>query len=281
MFCIRNYFKGRYYKCCNKDLTAAFIPAFHINNFEKTASMQIITDHEAFNIPFDITEYKEAGNSVMLGRCLFSDKGIKLGISEDNLNVYGTLKFTSHIPIRYDIMGPFKYVPFMQCRHSVMSMRHIINGYLFINGRRYDFKNGLGYIEGDRGYSFPERYIWTQSFFKGGSLMLSVADIPMGFHFNGIIGAVTINGREYRIATYLGATVKYIGRNSVTVTQGQYQLTAKLIKNNSYPLNAPENGRMSRTIHESASCKAYYRFSFKDRPLCEFISSRASFEYEF
>lgn len=111
--------------------------------------------------------------------------------------------------------------------------------------------------------------------------MLSVADIPMGFHFNGIIGAVTINGREYRIATYLGATVKYIGRNSVTVTQGQYQLTAKLIKNNSYPLNAPENGRMSRTIHESASCKAYYRFSFKDRPLCEFISSRASFEYEF
>lgn len=41
--------------------------------------------------------------------------------------------------------------------------------------------------------------------------MLSVADIPLlGFHFNGIIGIVLLNGKEYRIAAYLGAHVKRI-----------------------------------------------------------------------
>lgn len=38
--------------------------------------------------------------------------------------------------------------------------------------------------------------------------MLSVADIPMaGIHFTGIIGAILWMGKEYRIATYLGARV--------------------------------------------------------------------------
>ena len=43
--------------------------------------------------------------------------------------------------------------------------------------------------------------------------MLSIADIPMmGFHFTGIIGFVLIGEKEYRIATYLGAKVKHIGK---------------------------------------------------------------------
>lgn len=179
-------------------------------------------------------------------------------------------------------MGPFKFMPFMQCRHSVFSMKHQVEGQITVNKQIYNFRNGIGYIEGDRGYSFPKRYIWTQCCFKGGSLMLSVADIPLlGFHFNGIIGIVLFNGEEHRIATYLGASVKKIGNNTVAVKQGNYSLTAKLIHKNSYPLYAPDNGRMSRTIHENASCKAYYRFSYNGKSLCEFISDTASFEYEF
>jgi hypothetical protein len=42
-----------------------------------------------------------------------------------------------------------------------------------------------------------------------------------------------------------------------------------------------ENGRMNRIIHESASCRAYYNFSCKGKPLCEFTSDRASFEFEY
>ena len=117
---------------------------------------------------------------------------------------------------------------------------------------------------------------------KKNSLMLSVADIPfLGIHFTGIIGIVLLGGKEYRIATYLGAKIKQIGENSVTVKQGGFEFTAKLLKKNSQPLAAPKNGNMCRTIHESASCKAYYRFSNKDRILCEFTTDKASFEFEY
>ena len=112
--------------------------------------------------------------------------------------------------------------------------------------------------------------------------MLSVADIPMlGVNFTGIIGIVFLCGKEYRIATYLGAKISHISKNAVTVKQGDYILTVKLIKKNPHPLLAPDNGNMSRTIHESASCKAYYKFEYKKKILCEFISDRASFEFEF
>jgi len=109
-------------------------------------------------------------------------------------------------------------------------MTHKINGQLMVNNRKYVFHNGAGYIEGDRGYSFPERYIWTQCCFENGSLMLSVADIPMfGFHFTGIIGVVLLDGKEYRIATYLGAHIKRIVENTVIVRQGNFVLISQLL----------------------------------------------------
>lgn len=112
--------------------------------------------------------------------------------------------------------------------------------------------------------------------------MLSVADIPMlSFNFTGIIGVVMLSGKEYRIATYLGARVENIGKNYVKVKQGDSQITAKLIKKNAHALFAPNNGQMSRTIRESSACKAYYHFSYKGKVLCKFISERASFEFEY
>ena len=278
----KDYFKGWYFKCSNENKTIAFIPAFHQSNHEKTASLQIITDDTAFNIPFQSLQYRENPLAIKIGENIFSKEGIRLQIKNNDLSANGALCFDGLTPIQYDIMGPFKFVPLMQCRHSVYSMRHRINGQITVNGQQYVFQNGIGYIEGDYGSSFPKEYIWTQCHFNNGSLMLSVADIPfLGFHFTGIIGVVLLNGKEYRIATYLGAKVKLIGKNTVTVKQGDYQLTAKLIQKNSQPLAAPSHGLMNRTIHESASCKAYYRFSYKEKVLFEFVGDRASFEYEY
>lgn len=278
----KDYFKGWYFKCSAKDKTIAFIPAYHRNNYRETASLQVITDDTTYNIPFDSLEYREKPLSVKLGNCFFSETGIYLDIQSDALTVQGKLRFHHLSPIRYDIMGPFGFVPFMQCKHSVYSMRHRVDGQITVGDQQFHFQNGTGYIEGDRGRSFPKQYLWTQCCFENGSLMLSVADIPLfGFHFTGIIGIVLLDGIEYRIATYLGAALKHIGENSVTVRQGNYQLTAKLIQKNAQPLHAPSNGKMNRTIHESASCTASYRFSCKDDCLCEFTSDRASFEFEY
>lgn len=278
----QEYFKGWYFKCTSENQTIAFIPSLHYYGGKKKILLQIITDNEAFSLPFSHMRYSEKILSVIMGRNIFSEKGIKLDIETDKLTAKGVLRFGKLTPIRYDIMGPFKFVPFMQCRHSVYSMSHRVDGKITLNGKQYVFHNGPGYIEGDRGTSFPSRYIWTQCGFTNGSLMLSVADIPvLGFGFTGIIGIVMLNGTEHRITTYLGAKLKHIGDNTVVVLQGDYELTAKLIKKNSHPLSAPINGKMNRTIHESASCTAFYVFSYKGTVLCQFTSDRASFEFEY
>ncbi len=278
----KDYFKGWYFKCSNDTQTIAFIPAFHRTEHRETASLQIITDDAAFNLTFASLKFQEKPLAVRIGDNVFTEKGIRLNIRTDKLTAHGTLRFGKHSPLHYDIMGPFQFVPFMQCRHSVFSMAHRVDGQLTINGQVYHFQNGLGYIEGDCGTSFPERYIWTQCSFPSGSLMLSVADIPLyGLHFTGIIGVVMLNGKEHRIATYLSAKVQHIGKNTVTVRQDDYVLTAKLLEKNSHPLLAPDHGNMSRTIHENASCKACYRFSHKGQTLYEFTSDRASFEFEY
>ena len=51
--------------------------------------------------------------------------------------------------------------------------------------------------------------------------MLSVAEIPMAkMHFTGIIGVVLWKGREYRLATYLGARVVVNRNGMLRIVQG-------------------------------------------------------------
>lgn len=112
--------------------------------------------------------------------------------------------------------------------------------------------------------------------------MLSVAEIPLGrIRFIDIIGSVLWMGKEYRIATYLGARVTLLKDKMVRIRQGKLELTAQLLNSSGHSLKAPMKGDMVRSIHESASCHAYYCFCKNERILFEFETARASFEYEF
>lgn len=278
------YFCGWYFRCCADNRTLAVIPAFHWNNGGKSCSLQVITDDGAWNVPFPYQSFRKRkkGIHVAVDDNLFTEKGMRMELHTDSLNIRGCVRFGRLSPLRYDIMGPFRFVPFMECRHSVFSMMHTVNGVITVNGTKYLFKDGTGYMEGDRGKSFPREYAWTQCSFADGSLMLSVAEIPVGpFRFTGIISAVLWRGREYRIATYLGARAVKIKDGEVVIRQRGLTLRAKLIKKNPHPLFAPEGGAMTRTIRESASCLAAYRMEENGDTLFDFETSGAAFEYEY
>lgn len=281
---MKNYFCGWYFKCQSKEKTLAIIPAFHKSRDNRSSSLQIITDSDAWNISLPYNELKINRHSfnIQTKNSYFGKYGMELNINEPNISINGSVSFGELLPIKYDIMGPFRYVPFMQCRHSIVSMMHTVNGKIKINDTDYVFDNSLGYIEGDKGYSFPKKYIWTQCFFENSSLMLSVASIPFGlFNFTGIICVIMYNKKEYRLATYLGAKIIKITGNEVIIKQNDMLLEIRLIKRCALPLLAPQKGNMIRTIHESASCVAYYRFTHKNQAVFEFVSDKASFEYEF
>lgn len=110
--------------------------------------------------------------------------------------------------------------------------------------------------------------------------MLSVADIPLGpLDFTGCICAVLYGGREYRLATYLGARAVRWSGGGALIAQGKYRLAVELLEERSRPLKAPVLGDMSRTIHESLSAVVRYRFWEGDRLLFDHTDSRSSFEY--
>lgn len=278
------YFCGWYFKCQSENQTLAVIPAFHESGDKKYCSIQVITGEGAFFVPFSCEELQKNRKGLPAGiqHSIFSERGIRLRLHTDSLDITGTVHFGTLSTIRYNIMGPFCLAPYMECRHSIFSMRHSVNGRFCVNGKDYTFRNGTGYIEGDRGHSFPQRYAWTQSFFQGGSLMLSVADIPFGvFRFTGIICVIQWKGKEYRLATYLGAKIIKTSDKEVVVRQRGLVFTAKLLEKKEKPLYAPVRGDMTRLIRESAACHAFYSLKENSRTLFAFDTYKASFEYEY
>lgn len=279
---MQGFFYGWYLKCQSNTQTLAVIPAIHEAAEKQSCSIQIITAGNAWNIDFPIDAFRRAKKNIIIDKNQFSDKGIRLTIHTQELNVTGKLKFGPLSPLRYDIMGPFSLIPFLECRHMVWSMQHAVSGTLHINGQKYSFQNAKGYWEGDQGRSFPKEYAWTQCFFEDGSLMLSVADIPMaGFHFTGIICVILWKGKEYRLATYLGAKAVEIQNGTIQIIQDDLELEARLLEKAGRPLKAPTNGDMVRTIQESAACRAFYRLQKGSHTLFAFETDMASFEYEY
>lgn len=297
---MQDYFYGWYLKCQSKEQTLALIPAIHQNGGKRTCSIQIITEEFTEEVTYPSYVYRQTGRfgtvlkpvhgqAIVIGENIFCEKGMRLAIHRPDCMMEGVIHFKQLMPLKYDIMGPFALVPFMECRHSVYSMQHTVNGKVFLNGKRYEFCNADGYWEGDRGTSFPKEYLWTQCHFDGGSLMLSVADIPMcGGNFTGVIGVVYWQNREYRFATYLGARVCLLGNGGVCIEQGDMRLEAKLVtwspereKTEAKGLRAPFLGEMSRTIHENVACHAAYHFRKGEEVELHFETERAAFEYEF
>jgi tocopherol cyclase len=59
----------------------------------------------------------------------------------------GEVEFSNQVPWRKKgyspgIMGPFSFMPFMECYHGILSMDHSIKGSLTIDGEEIDFNNG-------------------------------------------------------------------------------------------------------------------------------------------
>ena len=279
---MKGTFYGWYMKCQSASQTLAVIPAVHQCGKERTCSIQIITDSDAWNVPFPDGMYRRQEKNIWIGKNKFGRNGLSLKINKPGLTVNGMLNFGELSPLRYDIMGPFAIIPFMECRHGVWSMEHTVNGTLRINDQVFRFHNARGYWQGDKGHSFPKQYAWTHCFFNGGSLMLSVADIPFGgLRFTGVICAIQWLGREYRLATYLGARAVHIHDGEVVIQQGRRQLTVRRLEQKGHPLAAPSRGNMSRTIHETASCRAYYQLVDGGQTIFAREVENAAFEYEY
>lgn len=267
-----------------------FIPGYQVDKEGKTSAfIQVISADQSYYITYPIESFHKSfgGSCIKIGKSIFSPKGIRVDIKTKDLEIKGKIKYLNTSPLHYSIMGPFALIPFMECSHRVVSMNHYLQGNLRVNGKWQDYNVGKGYIEGDRGRSFPENYLWTQcNYFKGSansSVMVSIATIPINLwkfkDFLGCIAVVKYRGKEYRFATYLGVEVIYFGEDGLWIKQKNMELVVEILQSSPHPLSAPSSGCMNRVIHESADCKASYTFMINEKIIFNDISERASFEY--
>ena len=281
------YFEGWYFKHQKGEgETLALIPAIHVDGRGRgSASLQVITDDRAWwlEYPWDDAEISHDPFRVRLGRSLFDSRGISLDIEKDGLSLHGRLSYGEFTSLEIDIMGPFRLFSGMQCSHDVISMGHALEGRLELNGETLDFSGGKGYIETDRGRSFPNRYLWTQSMWdepQKVSLMLAAATIPMPVGgFTGCICSVLCRGREYRLATYRGAKIEEWSPSGAVIRQGKYRLEAEVLSERRLPLRAPVEGSMERTVHESLCAEVCYSFWLGKELLFHHTARNAGFEY--
>lgn len=266
----KTYFEGWYFKNTNNKNGISFIPGINIVQNDPKAFIQVITNNESYFVDYDIKdfEYNYEPFYIRIGNNTFSKKGIHIDIkdAEQNLEIYGKIKYSNSKNINTNIlnpniMGPFSYVPFMECNHAILSMQNKVYGQININSNKLDFCNNVGYIEKDWGCSFPKSYIWCQgnSFQKlNTSFMLSIAEIPFKLlSFTGIICVLIIDNKEFKFTTYNNAKlIKYQVDNkslNITFKKGSYYLNIKSTYDIGNRLAAPVKGKMSKEIFESIS----------------------------
>jgi hypothetical protein len=275
-----SYFEGWYFKNQIGNDSISFIPSLNIDEEgNKSAALQVIMPQGAYQLFFPVEEFSISKRrlSICIGDNVFNQKGIRMNLHSERLTITGTLQFSQFTPLAYDIMGPFRYIPLLQCHHSIFSLSHRVEGSLLVNGVRMDFKQGLGYVEGDRGTCFPRRYLWSQcSFIENGdnTVMVSVADVALGnYSFPGCLGVILYHNRQYRFASYLGARIRKYNRRELWVRQGCYELRLKLMKEEEHCLLAPVKGKMTRTVYESVTARVRYRFRKRGAIIFDFIGT--------
>lgn len=279
----KNYFEGWYFKHTSENLKIAFIPSISIVDAkDKIAFIQVISNSfsERFEFAYEDFFSETKSLNIKINNNYFSSKGIDLNLKNENYNIKVDLKYSYFSPLKRDIMGPFKNLPKMECKHNIFSMKHYVNGIVTINEQVFTFDNDLGYIEGDYGSSFPSKYMWIQSNnINNGAFFLSVATIPYyKINFTGLIASLIIKDKEYRFATYNFSKVLIYSKEHIKIKRGKYLLEVYIKDSDRLILSAPKNGDMTRKVHESMEAIIEIIFSKSGNEIYHDIANNASIE---
>jgi tocopherol cyclase len=271
----KRYFEGWYYKMVDTTEKHAFaiIPGISMDEYgEKHAFIQVLDGKRLRSgyHKFDYNSFFAAPGKfqITIQNNRFSEDELQIDLPE----IHGRLAFRNNVPwpkpfYSPGIMGPYAFVPFMECYHGIVSMDHSIRGSMTYNNENICFDHGRGYIEKDWGRSFPCAYFWLQSnhFSRPGiSLKASVAKIPWlkGF-FVGFICGIWVKNKLIRFTTYNKTVLKRSFANEESVElvmeNKKYRISINAYRDPATVLAAPVFGLMKGRIEESMNAKIKVR----------------------
>lgn len=273
----KNYFEGWYFKAVDEveNIIVILIPGISLFK-KKFAFLQYIIYHkgESFQgfLEYPLEKFLiKKPFSLHFPDGFISKHRIALSLKQFKID----LQLSDFTPLQTSILNPsimgfFEYLK-MPCYHDIVSLSHKVTGSVQLNHITIPFQ-GKGYIEGDRGKSFPDYYLWAQcNHFENtnASFFFSVADIRLPFfRFLGHIAVFSIQGKQYRFATYLGS--KIFVKVSTDKTEAmvilksrKHQLSFKLKLNQGNDLIAPMNHSMDFKMKEQVKSDLLLKFDDK------------------
>jgi hypothetical protein len=304
---IKAYFEGWYFKQSLFDKknhiqrTIAIIPGISWDaNGAGHAFIQTIDSKDGsstyFRFPVEAFSFQDRPFSVQIDTNRFSLEGLHLDVQHNGSSIVADLSFHNLTPIS-NIMGPYKYVPFMECNHDLVSMYHEVRGNITLvhenqEGDRFTLAPGIGYIEKDWGRSMPSSWIWINalnfdSVHQPASFFFSLAKIPWLKHeFNGFISVLHVDGREFRFATYKQGRIDLLeyqaGVLRILFSDTRYKVEVMVRTSEAGELLAPVHGTMDRRIGECNNAwvrvviKAKHKMT--DAPLFDGIATGSGVE---
>ena len=270
----RNYFEGWYFKHVSADRKRvwSFIPGISLSKINSHAFIQVLNGRtgKSYVFEYGVDEFSACSKNLdlHLGSSSFNPGGIKLDLNNGSAKISGSIEYSGLEPypssiINPGIMGWYSFVPFMECKHGVVSMHHSLHGGIHVGDSYLDFEDGTGYIEKDWGKSFPSAWIWFQTnHFEepGTSLTASVAIISwVRRSFPGFIVGLWHGGTLYRFATYTGARIEQLEISDEAVTwiirDRHHRLEMCALRSAGGLLRAPTPVDMGRRIAETLNAR--------------------------
>ena len=267
----RRYFEGWYFKQSNLegDVVLSIIPGVSLAEEDKHAFIQLFdgTSGLAYYEKFEIEEFKPGHEpfTIKIGDNVFSLSGVELDIN-GKVSAKGLLRYSDLSLFRgglgmRGVMGWYGFVPFMETYHGLISMDHVVDGSVVINGDERMFHGARGYIEKDWGSSFPSSWVWLQANCfneRGVSLMVSVAVIPwLRSSFVGHLAIFLHRGVVINLSTYNGGKVTRLEKTdtgvSMRVENMRYSLDIWADSGRFVDLKSPKMGVMKGRTAESLS----------------------------
>ncbi len=276
----KNYFEGWYFKHVSADRRQvwSFIPGISLSPEGRHAFIQVLNGRtgESQVYEYEVEAFSASGKelNVHIGKSSFTSEGVALELMNKSQKITGTISYASleQYPsslFNPGIMGWYSFVPFMECKHGVVSMYHTLKGEIYIDDTYVDFDGGTGYIEKDWGSSFPESWIWLHcNTFDSthSSFTFSVAKIPwLGSYFIGFISFLNIEGKFINLSTWSKAHIEklaYANNNiKIKITNKKYILEVEALNHQAGPLKAPVLGSMTRIIKETVDATLFLKLS--------------------
>ena len=289
----KNYFEGWYFKISDfdRDLSLAIIVGISITDYENQHcfiqhfdGVSQVTNFYEF--PLSSFKYERDRFWVKIEDNEFSNNLIKVSLPDLKLNLHlENQAFYPSTLLFPGILGPFAYIPFIECKHGLVCLNGNAKGRLNLRGKPIPQVSSKVYIEKDWGTSFPKDYIWLQcnEFDKSDvSFQFAIAKVGwMGLKIEVFVCTLLIEGKIETFATWNLAKVHHIDFEVNTVMlavgKGKKQIRIKASYEHTSSLISPINGQMKGKVEESITGRMNLEL-FRDKEIFKLVGRNAGIE---